>query len=177
MQRVTIGDTLLWDRKTEGGFPESKQLKQLVRDQIAPQKDLGHSDSKGDDGGKPDNDCVECQEKDSSTPPSPPSSQSATPIPPESEPAKSLSSITISYCTRSKWLMRSAWLCQEVLSEFYEDLHSITLSPIREQGQFVSCVFSPLSFLFRRCAMFELQKSHIWLFDPTMVSSPPRTGH
>ena len=35
---------LLWSRKTEGRFPEAKELKQRVRDQIAPDRDLGHSD-------------------------------------------------------------------------------------------------------------------------------------
>ncbi|KAF2867820.1 Rdx family-domain-containing protein, partial [Massariosphaeria phaeospora] len=38
---------LLWDRKAEGGFPETKVLKQLVRDHIDPNKDLGHSDRGG----------------------------------------------------------------------------------------------------------------------------------
>ncbi|KAF3039091.1 hypothetical protein E8E11_000864 [Didymella keratinophila] len=38
---------LLWDRKTEGGFPETKVLKQRVRDHIDPKKDLGHSDVNG----------------------------------------------------------------------------------------------------------------------------------
>lgn len=37
------GDTL-WSRKGEGRFPEAKELKQRVRDCIAPEKDLGHSD-------------------------------------------------------------------------------------------------------------------------------------
>ena len=34
----------VWERKKDGGFPEAKVLKQKVRDIIAPQKDLGHSD-------------------------------------------------------------------------------------------------------------------------------------
>ncbi|KAF2109323.1 hypothetical protein BDV96DRAFT_652168 [Lophiotrema nucula] len=38
---------LLWDRKAEGGFPETKVLKQRVRDCIDPGKDLGHSDKHG----------------------------------------------------------------------------------------------------------------------------------
>ncbi|KAH6620109.1 seleno protein W family protein [Boeremia exigua] len=38
---------LLWDRKSEGGFPETKVLKQRVRDHIDPKKDLGHSDVGG----------------------------------------------------------------------------------------------------------------------------------
>lgn len=36
----------IWERKEEGGFPEAKQLKQRVRDIIAPERNLGHSDSK-----------------------------------------------------------------------------------------------------------------------------------
>jgi selenoprotein W-related protein len=36
----------IWDRKAEGGFPEAKILKQRVRNIIAPERDLGHVDSK-----------------------------------------------------------------------------------------------------------------------------------
>ncbi|KAH7350029.1 selT/selW/selH seleno protein domain-containing protein [Plectosphaerella cucumerina] len=35
---------LLWDRKTGGGFPETKELKRRVRDVIDPGRDLGHVD-------------------------------------------------------------------------------------------------------------------------------------
>lgn len=38
---------LLWNRKEEGGFPETKVLKQRVRDYIDPGRDLGHSDRGG----------------------------------------------------------------------------------------------------------------------------------
>jgi len=34
----------VWSRKEEGRFPEAKELKQRVRDVVAPDKDLGHSD-------------------------------------------------------------------------------------------------------------------------------------
>ncbi len=45
--RVTVnGDAVIWDRKAEGAFPESKVLKQRLRDAIAPGRDLGHSDKK-----------------------------------------------------------------------------------------------------------------------------------
>ncbi|KDQ10015.1 hypothetical protein BOTBODRAFT_116465 [Botryobasidium botryosum FD-172 SS1] len=37
---------LLWDRKTQGGFPELKDLKQRVRDRVQPSLSLGHSDKK-----------------------------------------------------------------------------------------------------------------------------------
>lgn len=42
--RVYLNGNLLWCRKERGGFPEMKELKQLVRDKIAPDKNLGHSD-------------------------------------------------------------------------------------------------------------------------------------
>jgi len=41
---VTIDDELIFDRKTTGRFPETKELKQLVRDVVCPDKHLGHSD-------------------------------------------------------------------------------------------------------------------------------------
>lgn len=37
-------ETVLWDRKTEGGFPETKELKNRVRNVIEPGRDLGHID-------------------------------------------------------------------------------------------------------------------------------------
>lgn len=41
---VHLDGTLLWSRAREGGFPELKELKQRVRDKIAPMRSLGHSD-------------------------------------------------------------------------------------------------------------------------------------
>lgn len=41
---VRVNGEAVWSRKTEGRFPEAKELKQRVRDKIAPGKDLGHSD-------------------------------------------------------------------------------------------------------------------------------------
>ncbi|MDQ8043320.1 MAG: SelT/SelW/SelH family protein [Patulibacter sp.] len=34
----------IWDRKTDGGFPEITELKRRVRDVIAPDRQLGHID-------------------------------------------------------------------------------------------------------------------------------------
>jgi len=45
--------TRLWDRKTEGGFPETKELKRRVRDIIEPGRDLGHIDGKKGKEGLP----------------------------------------------------------------------------------------------------------------------------
>lgn len=41
--RLDSGD-MIWSRKQEGRYPEAKELKQRVRDLIAPQRDLGHTD-------------------------------------------------------------------------------------------------------------------------------------
>lgn len=42
--RILLDGEEIFDRKKEGGFPEIKALKQQVRDLIAPEKPLGHSD-------------------------------------------------------------------------------------------------------------------------------------
>src|SRR5262245_19709010 len=41
---VELDGELLFSRKAAGRFPEAKELKQLVRDRIAPERSLGHSD-------------------------------------------------------------------------------------------------------------------------------------
>ena len=43
---ISIDDMVVFDRKEQGRFPEIKELKQLIRDQVCPGKDLGHSDKK-----------------------------------------------------------------------------------------------------------------------------------
>jgi selenoprotein W-related protein len=41
---VRIDGKLIWSRKERGRFPEIKELKQIVRDELAPGRDLGHVD-------------------------------------------------------------------------------------------------------------------------------------
>jgi selenoprotein W-related protein len=41
---IRVDHQLVWSRAERGAFPEIKELKQLVRDRIAPGKDLGHSE-------------------------------------------------------------------------------------------------------------------------------------
>ncbi|KAF7879182.1 hypothetical protein EAF04_000380 [Stromatinia cepivora] len=43
---VKILKHTLWDRKSEGGFPETKELKKRLRNIIDPSRDLGHVDGK-----------------------------------------------------------------------------------------------------------------------------------
>ncbi len=41
---ITLNQQLIFSRKEAGRFPEAKEVKQLVRDFIDPNRDLGHSD-------------------------------------------------------------------------------------------------------------------------------------
>ena len=41
---VAVDDQLVWSRAAEGRFPDIKELKQRVRDCVAPGRDLGHVD-------------------------------------------------------------------------------------------------------------------------------------
>jgi selenoprotein W-related protein len=43
---VRLDGETIFSRKREERFPEAKELKQLVRDRIAPGRDLGHGDRK-----------------------------------------------------------------------------------------------------------------------------------
>jgi selenoprotein W-related protein len=42
--QVRVEGELVWSRADAGRFPDIKELKQLIRDKIAPEKDLGHSE-------------------------------------------------------------------------------------------------------------------------------------
>lgn len=54
----TASTKTLWDRREDGGFPETKELKRRVRDVVEPNRDLGHVDKdygkKKDEGKKED---------------------------------------------------------------------------------------------------------------------------
>ena len=43
---IKLESETLFDRKRDGHFPDIKILKQTVRDKIAPEKLLGHTDKK-----------------------------------------------------------------------------------------------------------------------------------
>ena len=43
---VWADGALVWSRRDEGRFPEIAELKQRVRDRIAPGRSLGHADRK-----------------------------------------------------------------------------------------------------------------------------------
>ena len=41
---IHLDGELIWERKRDGGFPDIRLLKQMVRDRIDPDRDLGHVD-------------------------------------------------------------------------------------------------------------------------------------
>jgi selenoprotein W-related protein len=41
---VRVDGDRIWSRQAEGRFPELKELKQRIRDRVAPDRNLGHSD-------------------------------------------------------------------------------------------------------------------------------------
>lgn len=43
---VRLNGDLVWSRGEKGRFPEMKELKQIIRDRIDPDRSLGHSDRK-----------------------------------------------------------------------------------------------------------------------------------
>lgn len=43
---IRVNGNLIWSRERDGGFPEIKLLKSLVRDVVAPTRNLGHTDAK-----------------------------------------------------------------------------------------------------------------------------------
>ncbi|CAJ1921204.1 unnamed protein product [Cylindrotheca closterium] len=110
------GESLVWDRKENDGFPSPKELKQVVRDLVKPDKFLGHSDTE------------ERQSSDSENGDSVVDTSTAV----ESTPvyvADESPSITITYCTGCKWLLRAAYYGQELLTTFDTEIKSVTLVP------------------------------------------------
>ncbi len=41
---IRLNDKVLFSKKEKGRFPESKEIKQMIRDRVLPGMDLGHSD-------------------------------------------------------------------------------------------------------------------------------------
>lgn len=41
---ISINEEIVFDRKRNSGFADIKEIKQLVRNAVAPEKNLGHSD-------------------------------------------------------------------------------------------------------------------------------------
>ena len=44
--------------------------------------------------------------------------------------------ITLEYCPKCGWLLRSAWIAQELLTTFTDDVHGVLLQPSEFSGRF-----------------------------------------
>mmetsp|Transcript_4978 Transcript_4978/g.10991 ORF Transcript_4978/g.10991 Transcript_4978/m.10991 type:complete len:504 (+) Transcript_4978:47-1558(+) len=155
---------VLWDRKDQGRFPESKEVKQLVRDCVNPEKDLGHSDNKkqtssssssGVDGDNDVNakesDCVECKEEqnlDQKISKQTSSSSSTSTVPKQTEEQSHVipsifykhHHVSIEYSTGSSIdssenaLYKATYYANELLSLIYERNAWWKKRPQQEQG-------------------------------------------
>ncbi|WP_437881311.1 SelT/SelW/SelH family protein [Pseudomonas sp. LRF_L74] len=47
--------------------------------------------------------------------------------------------VTIIYCTQCQWLLRSAWLAQELLSTFADELGKVSLQPATGGTFLIQC--------------------------------------
>ncbi|WP_312934501.1 SelT/SelW/SelH family protein [Pseudomonas sp.] len=52
--------------------------------------------------------------------------------------------IVITYCTQCQWLLRAAWLAQELLSTFADELGGVTLAPGSGGVFVITCDGMPL---------------------------------
>jgi selenoprotein W-related protein len=43
--KLTLNNNLIWNRNIDGNIPDIKTIKQRIRDQLIPEKNLGHSDT------------------------------------------------------------------------------------------------------------------------------------
>jgi len=54
----------------------------------------------------------------------------------QTTPMSSRHAIDIVYCPRCGWLLRAAWMAQELLATFWEELAAVSLSPAEKGGAF-----------------------------------------
>ena len=41
---ISVNEEVIWDRHSDGGFPDVAPIKRLVRDRLSPGRSLGHTD-------------------------------------------------------------------------------------------------------------------------------------
>lgn len=132
----------MWDRKQDGGFPESKELKQRVRNLVAPNMFLGHSDTSSTEERREEReDCVDCERETISNADTTVLEKSGTTSANAPKP-----NVEITYCTGCRWLLRAAWVAQELLTTFDTELASVTLIPSRPPAKGGIFVSKPMSF-------------------------------
>jgi selenoprotein W-related protein len=170
---------LLWDRKEQGGFPELKQLKQRLRDVVAPEQSLGHSDTPNRtstqapssepssslviDANTVNTDCVDCHSplghfktgaKGTLLPQPPLATTDGAVVINVPTGTAPVPNVAITYCTGCRWLLRAAWMGQELLTTFDTQIDSLTLIPSKppqKGGTFVSHIAVVKEITAKRC--------------------------
>lgn len=54
--------------------------------------------------------------------------------------------ISIEYCPKCNWLLRAAYMAQEILSTFVDDVQSVTLVPSETGGRFTISINEAIIF-------------------------------
>lgn len=102
---------------------------------MAPEMFLGHSDT--EDRREEREDCLDCENETETT-------NGAAAVLEKSDMSDTNAprpNVGITYCTGCRWLLRAAWVAQELLTTFDTELASVTLIPSRppaKGGIFVS---------------------------------------
>ena len=75
---------------------------------------------------------------------------------------KPLPKVYIEYCTGCRWMLRAAWLGQELLTTFQDELHSVTLIPSRPPapgGLFVSAHLNLMYYILSHVALNSILRA------------------
>jgi len=146
---------ILWDRKEKQGLPEMKVLKQMVRDEIDPDRYLGHSDSRNQEQ-PPEEADVKSKNNARSSDCEPSPEDSVFQMPRIA--GTVLPHVAIAYCTGCRWMLRAAYFAQELLQTFDSELKSISLVPCKDPA-----------------GTFVVQVGEIVLWDRTVQGGFPET--
>jgi selenoprotein W-related protein len=84
--------------------------------------------------------------------------------------------ITIHYCPKCNWLLRAAYMAQEFLTTFAEELKAVTLQPSETSGSFQISIDGQLIFDRKEFGGFaEIKELKQWIRD--VVSPGKDLGH
>ena len=84
--------------------------------------------------------------------------------------------ITIEYCPKCHWLLRSAYMAQEILTTFTDEVRAVTLQPSEINGQFTIYVADKKAFDRKEYGGFaEIKEIKQLIRD--MVAPGKNSGH
>jgi selenoprotein W-related protein len=84
--------------------------------------------------------------------------------------------ITIEYCPKCGWLLRAAWMAQELLTTFNEELGGVLLQPSAVNGRYTICIDGKKIFDRKESGEFpEIKELKQWVRD--VVAPDRHLGH